>query len=46
MNYIDTGGKFDGSNILMTKKDVKDLPAEVRTELVDILDLIYPEAAK
>ena len=46
VNYIDTGGKFDGSNILMTKKDVKDLPAEVRTELVDILDLIYPEAAK
>lgn len=46
VNYIDTGGKFDGSNILMTKKDVKELPKEVREELFDIIDLVYPEATK
>lgn len=46
VNYLDSNGRFDGSNILMTKKDTKDLPKEVREELADIIDLIYPEAAK
>ena len=46
VNYLHSDGKFDGSNILMTKKDVKELPKEVREELVDVIDLIYPEAAK
>jgi hypothetical protein len=46
INRLHSDGKFDGSNILMTKKDVKELPKEVREELSDIIDLIYPEATK
>lgn len=46
VNYLHGDGKFDGSNILMTKKDVKDLPKEVREELFEIIDLVYPEAEK
>lgn len=46
VNYLHGDGKFDGSNILMTKKDAKDLPKEVREELSEIIDLVYPETAK
>lgn len=46
VNYLHSDGKFDGSNILMIKKDVKELPKEVREELADVLDLIYPEDIK
>ena len=46
INWLHDDGKFDGSNILMTKKEVKDLPKEVREELSDIIDLMYPEVTK
>jgi hypothetical protein len=43
VNYFD-GNRFDGSNILMSKKEVKDLPAVVREDLAGIFDLLFPEA--